>query len=137
MFCPTCGAEVPDGTQFCRQCGQAAAASHASATTPRPALVTAPPQPAPSRPLTPPGIGLMLAVGFVLGGFIGFLMRPSVMLIGQLPLGTVITRGSALSGLEQLAVPAAQQSFNVMVTGALIGAAGGFGLSRVLAKGGA
>ena len=79
----------------------------------------------------------MLAIGILVGGFLGFLMRPSVFLIGQLPFGTVITRGSALSGIDQLLVPTAQQSFNVMVLGALIGAAVGFGLSRLLPKSGA
>jgi hypothetical protein len=33
-------------------------------------------------------------IGFVLGGFSGFLLRPSVPLVGQLPLETVLTRES-------------------------------------------
>lgn len=133
MFCATCGAKVPDGTIFCGQCGQALVATQSPVTTATAAPFTAPPQVSTSRPSASPRTKLMLAIGFFVGGFIGFLMRPSVLLIGQLPFGTVVTRGSALSGIDQLLVPTAQQSFNVMMLGALIGAAGAFGLS-LLAK---
>ena len=81
-----------------------------------------------------PGVGMMVAAGLAVGGIIGFMMRPSVMLIGQLPFETVITRGSALSGFDRLLLPAAQQSFNVLVAGALIGGAAAFGLHRWLRK---
>ena len=64
-------------------------------------------------------------IGLAIGGFIGFLMRPSALLIGQLPLGTVIMRGSNLSGLDALLVPTAQASFNAMVAGAIVGAVTG------------
>lgn len=136
MFCPTCGAKIPDGTKFCGQCGQALAATQSPVTTPTAAPVTTPPQHvSTSRPSASRRTGLMLATGFLVGGFIGFLMRPSVILIGQLPFETVVTRGSALSGIDQLLVPTAQQSFNVTFVGALLGTAGGFGLSRFLVKG--
>lgn len=137
MFCPTCGTAIPDGTKFCSQCGHALTATQSPITTPASTPGIAPPQLSSSRPSALPRIGLMLAVGFLVGGLIGFSMRPSVLLIGQLPFGTVLTRGSALSGLDQLLIPTAQQSFNVMVLGALIGSAGGFGLIRLVAKGGA
>ncbi len=69
-------------------------------------------------------------VGFIAGGFIGFLYRPSALIIGQLPFSTVITRGANLNGVEQLLIPMAQSSFNHMMTIAVIGAAIGitFGL---------
>ena len=64
-------------------------------------------------------------VGFALGGLIAFLLRPSVPMVGQLDFFTVITRGARLAGLDQLLVPAAQTSFNVMLAGALLGGAVG------------
>jgi hypothetical protein len=65
------------------------------------------------------GFGVM---GTVLGGLVGFLLRPSAMLVGPLPFGTVLLRGSDLRGVEMLLVPLAQRSFNMMIAGAIIGA---------------
>jgi F0F1-type ATP synthase assembly protein I len=65
-------------------------------------------------------------VGAVIGGLVGFLLRPSVPLIGQLPFGTVINRGSNLSGLDLLLKGAAETSCNYMIVGVLIGAAVGW-----------
>ena len=61
-------------------------------------------------------------LGAVLGGLIGFLLRPSLPLIGQLPFSTVITRGSNLSGLDVILKSTAEQSFNYMLIGAIVGA---------------
>jgi hypothetical protein len=65
---------------------------------------------------------LLGVVGFLVGGFVGFQLRPAAFLVGQLPFGTVITRGSNLSGLESLLIPTAQTSFNYMLAGAVLGA---------------
>jgi hypothetical protein len=62
------------------------------------------------------------ALGVMLGAFVGFLMRPNVPLVGQLPFGVVLTRGSYLTGLDTLVRSAAEQSFNYMLIGAIIGA---------------
>jgi hypothetical protein len=118
MFCANCGAQVSDGAPFCAQCG--------AGTAPVPGLKRGP---------GGPGLVVMIALGFLAGGFIGFLLRPSVFLLGQLPFEMVITRGSALAGIDQLLVPAAQQSFNVMLLGAIIGSATGFALSRFRVQG--
>ena len=67
----------------------------------------------------------LLVIGVLVGGFIGFLQRPSALLVGQLPFSTVITRGANLQGLDQLLIPLAQRSFNVMVTWSLVGGAAG------------
>lgn len=67
-----------------------------------------------------PMLGLGVA-GFLVGGLIAFLARPSAFLIGQLPFGVVIARGASLKGLDKLLVPLAQQSFNIMLIGAIIG----------------
>jgi len=64
------------------------------------------------------GIGI---IGFLIGGLVGFLARPSAFLVGQLPFKHVITRGEKLSGADQMLVPVAQQSFNIMLIGAIIG----------------
>jgi hypothetical protein len=64
-------------------------------------------------------------VGFLIGGFVGFLARPSVFLVGQLPFEYVISRGATLNGMDQLLVPLAQQSFNITLIGAIIGAIAG------------
>lgn len=61
-------------------------------------------------------------LGAFLGGLVGFLLRPSLPLIGQLPFKTVITRGSNLTGLDVLLKSTAEQSFNYMVIGVIVGA---------------
>lgn len=76
-------------------------------------------------------LGLTI-LGLFLGGMIGFLLRPSVMLVGQLPFGTVITRGANLAGLDRLLISAAQTSFNYLLAGAIIGAVIGLGLGYFL-----
>jgi hypothetical protein len=66
-------------------------------------------------------IAVIGAAGAIVGGTIGFLLRPSAVLIGQLPFGAVITRGATLAGVDQVLVPLAEKSFNIMVASALIG----------------
>jgi len=63
--------------------------------------------------------------GALLGGSLGFVLRPTNPLVGQLPLGTVITRGAFLEGMDRLIVPLAEYSFNAMLGGLLAGAAAG------------
>jgi len=66
-------------------------------------------------------VGFAVA-GAVLGTLLGFLVRPSVPLIGQLPLGVVLTRGAALNGVDVLLRSTAEQSFNYLIVGGVIGA---------------
>jgi hypothetical protein len=73
-------------------------------------------------------------LGFLLGGVVGFLLRPSALLIGQLPFQTVITRGANLTGLDMLLVPTAQSSFNIMLLGAIVGAVAGVVVGRLTAR---
>ena len=42
-------------------------------------------------------------------------------MIGQLPFGTVITRGTNLTGLNAVLRSAAEQSFNYMIVGSIVG----------------
>lgn len=118
MFCASCGAQVSDAASFCAQCGTGVRASSAPGTAP-----------------AKPPLALMIALGLFIGGLLGFLMRPSAVLVGQLPFEMVITRGSALAGMNQLLIPTAQESFNVMLLGAILGAAAGAGVSRLWAQG--
>jgi hypothetical protein len=61
-----------------------------------------------------------LAIGMILGALVGFLLRPSVPLIRQLPFGVVITRGANLNGLDIVLRSTAEQSFNYMLIGAIV-----------------
>jgi hypothetical protein len=72
--------------------------------------------------------------GFIAGGFIGFLYRPSTFIIGQLPFDVVITRGANLKGIDQVLIPLAQTSFNNMMAIAAIGAAIGIIIGLLLTR---
>ena len=72
--------------------------------------------------------------GFFVGGFLAFLMRPSAFLVGQLPFDQVISRGANLKGLDVMLVPLAQQSFNVLIIGSIIGALVGVGIGYFAGK---
>jgi uncharacterized membrane protein YfcA len=72
--------------------------------------------------------------GAVAGALVGFLQRPAVPEIGQLPIGAVLTRGATLDGSEQLLVSAAQTSANYMLAGAVLGAVLGFGIALLLER---
>jgi small basic protein len=63
--------------------------------------------------------------GLVAGVTLGLLTRPSVPLIGQLPIETVLTRGANLSGMDLLLKSTAEQSFNQVLVVAIIGAVAG------------
>lgn len=67
----------------------------------------------------------LAAIGLFIGGLLGFLLRPAAPLIGQLDFGTVITRGSNLTGLDMLLLSTAQASFNYLLFGAILGAVAG------------
>lgn len=66
---------------------------------------------------------LFFLVGGATGGGVAFLLRPSAPLIGQLDLETVVSRGSRLRGVDQLLVPTAEASFNILVVGVILGGA--------------
>lgn len=70
--------------------------------------------------------GFPTYLGAIVGGAIGFALRPSAFLVGQLPFGVVITRGANLRGLDALLVPIAQQSFNYLLAGVIVGGIVGF-----------
>ena len=74
------------------------------------------------------------AVGLLIGGVVGFLLRPSVPIMGQLPFSTVITRGANLHGLDQLLVGYARTSFNYLIGGMVVGAVIGFVAALLIRK---
>ena len=71
--------------------------------------------------------------GAIVGGIIGFLLRPSVPGIGQVSLGDVLTRGGDLRGFDVLLKGAAETSFNYLVAGVILGGV----ISAIVAKSGA
>jgi hypothetical protein len=76
----------------------------------------------------------LLLAGVAVGGLVGFLVRPSVPLMGQLPFITVVTRGANLRGLDQLLTGYARTSFNYLVAGIIVGAVIGMILGFVLPR---
>ncbi len=76
-------------------------------------------------PRTSGGRTVPVVAGVVLGLVVSFLLRPSVPLTGQLPLGIVLTRGATLRDLDALLIPVAQQSFNYLLAGGVVGGVGG------------
>jgi len=77
---------------------------------------------------------LYLFAGALIGGLLGFLLRPSVPLIGQLDFNTVISRGSNLRGVNQILVSTARDSFNILVGGIIIGAIIGGVIGNILLR---
>lgn len=77
------------------------------------------------------GIG---GLGLLVGGLIGFLSRPTGALVGKLPFFHVLTRGATYEGVDQVLINLAQESFNIMLIGAVIGAAVGIILGYFLRK---
>lgn len=67
------------------------------------------------------------AIGAIAGAWIGYLLRPSAFLIGQLPFEMVITGGAQLNGIDSILAPLARQSLSLMVAGAIVGALIGLG----------
>jgi hypothetical protein len=77
------------------------------------------------------GIGV---AGCLAGGFVGFLLRPSAFLLGQLPFQHVITRGESLQGAERVMMALARDSFNIMLSGAVIGLLSGVVIGYFIGK---
>ena len=131
MYCEHCGAQISGA--FCSQCGERSPASHPS-TLPE-GIRSRSEDPGPSGSDSRSGLGVTLGIlGLLVGAAIGYLVRPSVFLVGQLPFETVITRGGNLSGLDQLLVGAAQTSFNYMVGGAILCGAAGWVAGSIISK---
>ncbi|MDD5224320.1 MAG: hypothetical protein PHE84_10030 [bacterium] len=78
-------------------------------------------------------IGVIGFLWFFLGGMIGFLIRPSVPLVGKLSFNTVLARGENLDVVQKaLLGPTAHASFNLMMECALIGLVGGLSLGILI-----
>ncbi len=74
------------------------------------------------------------AGGFFVGGLIGFLLRPSAFLVGQLSFDQVISRGANFTGMDQMLIPLAQKSFNIMLGVAVVGAVVGALIGQYISK---
>lgn len=150
MYCEKCGHLLADEDRFCIKCGSSTSQVSSPDATAKPEAqlggrnalkvannsvvsVTASNS---NRPNASSNATIKAGalIGIVLGGITGFLLRPSGFLIGQLPFGTVITRGSMLKGLDQLMVPLAEQSFNYLITGMVLGAVMGVVIGLFIRK---
>ncbi|MBU2807577.1 hypothetical protein HF285_04680 [Acidithiobacillus ferrooxidans F221] len=60
------------------------------------------------------------------GIILGFLFRPAIPILGQLPFPVVITGGIALHGIGKLAQSYAQESLEYMIGGGIIGGVVGY-----------
>lgn len=69
--------------------------------------------------------------GAFLGTFIGFLLRPSAPVVGQLPLANVLSRGV---DINQVFTPVAQTSFSFLLAGLILGWLIGAGAGYLLSK---
>ena len=65
-------------------------------------------------------IRVILCCG-IIGGIAGFLLRPSVPMVGQLPFDVVLSRGATLPRWQFTLKGPAEISFNYLVAGVLIG----------------
>ena len=77
------------------------------------------------------GIGI---IGFFIGSFFGFMLRPSTFMGIRLPFEHVISRGAFLTGLNTMYVPLAQRSFSFSLAGAIIGAIAGIIIGYFVGK---
>jgi uncharacterized membrane protein YfcA len=81
-------------------------------------------------PLSTPAT-LMCIAGALVGGVLGFLFRPSLPLIGQLPFSVVITAGANLTDADaSLLKPIARQSLGYLIAGTAVVGFAGFMLGR-------
>src|SRR5579863_1265397 len=62
-----------------------------------------------------------IMLGAFLGAMVGFMHRPSVPAMGQLPFDTVVTRGEAVR-FDEAVRPNAELSFNYLIGGGVLGA---------------
>lgn len=76
---------------------------------------------------------ILIIIFTLVGGYIGFLNRPSVFLVGRLPLEKVIFAGSNLTGIDHVLKTTARTSFNYMLIGALAGLVVGLILAAMIA----
>lgn len=72
------------------------------------------------------------AIGLVVGAVTGFVTRPSLPMVGQLPFGIVISRGAGLKGLDQMLVGSAQESFSHCFWFTVFGGIFGFALPAII-----
>lgn len=128
--CPACNGEVSNQAVACPKCGHPIKAEPAVKVSPQRTFI---PLKGKRRYSAGAVIGLGI-IGFLIGGGIGFALRPSVPFIGQLPFEVVITQGSNLRGLDQVLVHTAQISFTYMMAGAVLGTLGGMVVGALLSK---
>ncbi|MDT5060558.1 MAG: hypothetical protein QOH63_1017 [Acidobacteriota bacterium] len=129
--CPACNSEVSNQAVACPRCGQPIKAPQPVKVSTSSTFIPLQRKSSSTSRKTIVGLGFL---GFLIGGIIGFLLRPSAPFIGQLPFEIVITQGSNLRGLDQVLAPIAQASFMTMIEGAILGVVSGAVVGAFLAK---
>lgn len=122
-FCPSCGARLSkntDGETYCPKCDW-----EPHETPSRPAVQRHRPPPLPG----PLSLGF---VGALVGGFSAFLLRPGGGMFPQLPLEVILAPRENLRGLDELLVPMAERSFNMLAVGVVLGAFAGLVLGYLI-----
>lgn len=115
MIYPQCGHQNPDSPKFCMDCGTQARLQTLKMNRRS-------------------SFGQVIRFGFYgafLGTFIGFLLRPSAPVVGQLPLANVLSRGV---DINQVFTPVAQTSFSFLLAGLILGWLIGAGAGYLLSK---
>ena len=121
MFCSNCGSALKATDSFCGGCGTRVPVRSGGSPAPTARATSERVHSAP-RAISYDRRAIFAVVGALVGTMLGYVLRPSAFLVGQLPFSTVISRGANLDGLDQLLVPTAQSSFNLLVAGAIFGA---------------
>gem|GEM_PF-3168674 len=74
-------------------------------------------------------------IGTVVGGTLGFLARPSIPIIGRLPLDAVLTRASTYHGLASGYIHGiADRSLGILMVGLVLGGLVGYVADRTAGK---
>ncbi len=113
----SCGSEVGYYDVVCGKCG--------SDLTDNDACPKATPETTAENPRA--AAASFVGPGVFVGALLGYLLRPSIPIIGQqLPFATVITGGAGLEGLDSILKGIAQRSLGYVVIGAVLGGVVGY-----------
>ena len=93
MWCSQCGATVPEGSQFCGQCGRAVAGATIAPGTPPP-----PPQPFVPAPTVPTSSKALASLITGIFGLIFFLPAIAAIILGHMSRSEIRRSGGRLQG---------------------------------------
>ena len=144
-YCASCGNRVAADSRFCSVCGRELpditdVPARASVVSPKYSIEHVESGNSGRRVSvelagrTPASFYLPCGLGILLGALVGFLLRPTVPMIGQLPLGMVLSGGDNLQGLDLLLRSTAQESREYVIIGGIIGLVIGYFVALMMFK---